>query len=39
MNLILLTIRLILAAVFGVAGIAKLLDRAGSRQSMREVED
>ena len=36
MNLILLTTRLVLASVFGVAGVAKLLDRAGSRQSMRE---
>src|SRR5213596_875282 len=36
MNVMLLLIRLILAAVFAVAGVAKLLDRAGSRQSMRE---
>src|SRR5439155_9771040 len=36
MNAILLILRLILAAVFAVAGFAKLLDRAGSRQSMRE---
>jgi peroxiredoxin len=28
--------RLVLAAVFAVAGIAKLLDRGGSRQSLRE---
>lgn len=33
---LLLTLRLILAGVFGLAGIAKLLDRPGSRQSMRE---
>ena len=36
MNLILLTARVILASAFGLAGIAKLLDRAGSRQSLRE---
>jgi hypothetical protein len=36
MYVMLLLIRLILAAVFAVAGVAKLLDRAGSRQSMRE---
>jgi peroxiredoxin/uncharacterized membrane protein YphA (DoxX/SURF4 family) len=36
MNLILLTTRLILTSVFAVAGTAKLLDRPGSRQSLRE---
>lgn len=33
---LLLAIRLVLAAVFTVASVAKLLDRPGSRQSMRE---
>lgn len=32
----LLVLRLVLASVMGVAGAAKLLDRTGSRQSMRE---
>src|SRR5438105_2859126 len=32
---ILLMARLLLAAVFGVAGVAKLVDREGSRQSAR----
>ncbi|HEY8745519.1 MAG TPA: MauE/DoxX family redox-associated membrane protein [Chloroflexota bacterium] len=32
----LLAARLLLAAVFAVAGIAKLLDRSGSRQAMRD---
>jgi thioredoxin-related protein/uncharacterized membrane protein YphA (DoxX/SURF4 family) len=36
MGVLLLTIRLVLAAVLAVAGVAKLLDRAGSRRSMRE---
>lgn len=35
MNLILLLIRLVLAAVFLVAGLAKLADLAGSRQALR----
>src|ERR671916_2626020 len=34
MNLALLVIRLLLAAVFVVAGVAKLADRKGSRQAM-----
>ncbi len=34
MDLALLTARLLLAAVFAVAGIAKLLDRDGSRQAL-----
>src|ERR671916_3232068 len=34
MNLVLLVIRLLLAAVFVVAGVAKLADRKGSRQAM-----
>jgi thioredoxin-related protein/uncharacterized membrane protein YphA (DoxX/SURF4 family) len=33
---LILVIRATLAAIFTVAGVAKLLDRAGSRQSMRE---
>lgn len=33
---LILVIRLLLAAVFAVAAIAKLFDRSGSRQSMRE---
>jgi peroxiredoxin/uncharacterized membrane protein YphA (DoxX/SURF4 family) len=36
MTLVLLSMRLVLASVFGVAGAAKLLDRAGSRRSLRE---
>ncbi len=32
----LLTLRVVLALVFGVAGIGKLADRAGARQSIRE---
>jgi thiol-disulfide isomerase/thioredoxin len=36
MNPILLGARLLLAAAFGVAGVAKVLDPAGSRQSLRE---
>ena len=36
MSLILLLARLILAAVFGVSGIAKLADPAGSRKSMTD---
>ncbi len=36
MSTFLLMLRLVLVAVFGVAGVAKLFDRAGSRQSMRE---
>lgn len=36
MSGLLLTLRLILAGVFGLAAVAKLLDRPGSRQSMRE---
>src|SRR4051794_4238047 len=36
MELILLTVRLLLAAVFLVAGLAKLIDGAGSRASMAE---
>jgi uncharacterized membrane protein YphA (DoxX/SURF4 family) len=31
-----LTLRVVLALVFGVAGISKLVDRAGARQSIRE---
>src|ERR671916_1446296 len=34
MNLVLLVIRLLLAAVFVVAGVAKLADRKGSRQAI-----
>lgn len=34
MSAALLVIRLLLAAVFGVAGVAKLLDRAGSRRAL-----
>ena len=36
MNVILLSSRLALTLVFGVAGVAKLRDRAGSRRSLRE---
>ncbi|CAA9542834.1 MAG: hypothetical protein AVDCRST_MAG49-1038 [uncultured Thermomicrobiales bacterium] len=36
MDTALLLARLLLAAVFGVAGVAKLLDRAGSSQAMRD---
>lgn len=36
MNLLLLTFRLVLAAVFLVAGLAKLRDRAGSQQAIRD---
>ena len=36
MNLMLLATRLVLASVFGIAGLAKLFDRTGSRESMRE---
>jgi len=35
-ELALLSARLLLGAVFGVAGVAKLADRAGSRQAVRE---
>jgi uncharacterized membrane protein YphA (DoxX/SURF4 family) len=34
MSLVLLLIRLLLAVVFAVAGLAKLADRAGSRQAL-----
>jgi peroxiredoxin len=34
MEIVLLVVRLILAAVFGVAGVAKLADRAGSRKAL-----
>src|SRR5229473_2650306 len=36
MNLILLISRLVLAAVFGVAGVAKLFDYVGSRESLAD---
>src|SRR5579863_9079826 len=36
MNLILLISRLVLAAVFGVAGVAKLFDYVGSRKSLAD---
>src|SRR5688500_11058416 len=36
MSAFLLFLRLVLAATFAVAGVAKLVDRAGSRQSLRE---
>src|SRR5215469_5503795 len=36
MNLILLSARLLLALVFVVAGLAKLADRSGSRQALRD---
>ena len=36
MEVLLLIARLLLAAVFGVAGVAKLLDLAGSRESVRQ---
>jgi thioredoxin-related protein len=36
MNLMLLALRVTLAGVFAIAGLAKLFDRAGSRQSMHE---
>ena len=36
MNLVLLLARLLLAAVFLVAGLAKLADLAGSRQALRD---
>src|SRR2546425_10207105 len=36
MEIILLILRLVLAAVFLVAGLAKLADLAGSRQSLRD---
>jgi uncharacterized membrane protein YphA (DoxX/SURF4 family) len=36
MNLILLISRLVLAAVFGVAGVAKLFDFVGSRKSLAD---
>jgi uncharacterized membrane protein YphA (DoxX/SURF4 family) len=36
MDMVLLLARLLLAAVFVVAGLAKLADRAGSRQALRD---
>ncbi len=36
MNIALVTMRVLLAAVFLVAGVAKLADRAGSRQALRD---
>lgn len=36
MDVVLLFARLVLAAVFVVAGIAKLIDHAGSRQAVRD---
>src|SRR5689334_16236045 len=36
MGSILLLARVILAAVFGVAGVAKLFDRAGARKSLQD---
>ncbi|HEV2124033.1 MAG TPA: MauE/DoxX family redox-associated membrane protein, partial [Chloroflexota bacterium] len=36
MDTVLLLARLLLAAVFAVAGVAKLLDQTGSRRAMRE---
>lgn len=33
MDIVLLTARVLLALVFGVAGVAKLADRAGSQQA------
>jgi len=36
MDLMLLVARVLLAGVFGVAGVAKLADRAGSRQALRD---
>src|ERR1041384_582285 len=36
MDLVLLAARVLLALVFGVAGIAKLADRAGSQQALRD---
>lgn len=36
MDVVLLIARLVLAAVFGVAGLAKLADRPGSRQALRD---
>src|SRR5438045_7570228 len=36
MNIALVTARVLLAAVFLVAGVAKLADRSGSRQALRD---
>lgn len=36
MDLLLLAARLMLALVFAVAGLAKLADRPGSRQALRD---
>ena len=36
MDVMLLIARVLLAGVFGVAGMAKLADRAGSRQALRD---
>jgi uncharacterized membrane protein YphA (DoxX/SURF4 family) len=36
MDIALLTARVLLASVFGVAGLAKLADGAGSRQALKE---
>src|SRR5438128_1972335 len=36
MDIVLLAARVLLALVFGMAGVAKLADRAGSRQALRD---
>ena len=36
MDIALLVVRLLLAGVFAVSGVAKLADRAGSRQAMTD---
>jgi hypothetical protein len=36
MDLLLLVARVLLAGVFGIAGVAKLADRAGSRQALQD---